>query len=66
MTEHECSQCRHMKSLEDNNKREIYFCMFDQSPCYLEETGFCGRCELDGYAEKLYQRYEEENDGWMN
>lgn len=54
---HNCSDC--MKSLEDNSGRTIYFCMFDQSPCYLEETEICGHCELDDYAEEIYRRSEE-------
>ena len=54
-----------MKSLEDNFGRTIYFCMFDQSPCYLAETGIDGDCELDDYAEEIYRRSEkwEENNG---
>lgn len=62
---HDCSDCDYMKSLEDNSGRTIDVCMFDQSPCYLEETGICGYCELDDYAEEIYRRSEEweENDG---
>ena len=62
---HDCSGCDYMKSLEDNSGRTIYFCMFDQSPFYSAETGICGGCELDDYAEEIYRRSEEweENDG---
>lgn len=50
---HDCSDCDYMKSLENNSGRTIYFCMFDQSPRYLAETGICGYCELDDYAEEI-------------
>lgn len=56
---HDCSDCDYMKSLEDNYGRTIYFCMFDQSPCYSAETGIGGYCELDDYAEEIYRRSEE-------
>ncbi len=53
-TQHDCASCKFMKSLEDNSGRILYFCMFDQSPAYLEEVGICSWCELDGFAEELY------------
>jgi len=62
---HDCSDCNYMKSLEDNSGRTISFCMFDQSPFYLAETGIDGDCELDDYAEEIYRKSEEweKNDG---
>lgn len=59
MIKHECCDCSFMKSLQDENFRMFYFCMFSQSPCFLEETGVCGECELDGYAEDVYQEFKE-------
>jgi hypothetical protein len=47
-----------MKPLEDEYNRQYYFCMFSQSPCFLEETGVCSECELEGYAEDVYQEYQ--------
>lgn len=58
MTKHECCNCRHMKSLEGEYQRIYYFCMFSQSDCFMEETGVCSECELDDYAEELYQDIE--------
>lgn len=58
MGKHECYECKHMKSVEDELHRVFYFCMFSQSPCFLEETGCCSECELEGYAEELYQENE--------
>jgi hypothetical protein len=49
-----------MKPLEDEYNRMFYFCMFSQSTCFMEETGVCGGCELDEYAEELYQEHETE------
>ena len=59
MSKHECCNCDYMKELQDENCRIFYFCMFSQSPCFLEETGLCGECELDGYAEDLYEEGAE-------
>lgn len=60
MAIHECCNCRHIKYLEDENHKTYYFCMFSESPCFLEETGVCGNCDLDGYAEDVYDIYEYE------
>ena len=60
MARHECYECKHMKSVEDELCRIFYFCMFSQSPCFLEETGRCGECELGEYAEEIYQEFEQE------
>jgi hypothetical protein len=49
-----------MKELQDENFRVFYFCMYSQSPCFLEETGLCGECELEGYSEELYEGGAEE------
>lgn len=59
MIKYECYECKHMKSLEDEYGRMFYFCMYSQSPCFLEETGDCGWCELDGMAEECYQELEK-------
>lgn len=55
MAKHECWDCSFMKPLEDDCHRTFYFCMFSQSPCFLEETGVCSECELGEYAEDIYQ-----------
>ena len=57
MARHECENCSFMKELEDECYRTYYFCMFSQSPCFLEETGVCSECELDEYAEVIYYEY---------
>ena len=59
MARHECCDCRHMKYIEDEYNRMYYFCMFSQSPCFLEETGVCGECDLNEWEEQLYQEAEE-------
>ena len=59
MAEHECSDCKYMKGLQDEYDRMYYFCMFSQSPCFLEQTGVCGNCELDEYAEDLYEEGDD-------
>lgn len=55
MAKHECCECEHMKELQDEYFRVYYFCMFSQSPCFLAETGMCGECELDEFAEDCYE-----------
>ena len=59
MARHECCDCRHMKYLEDEYNRMFYVCMYSQSPCFMEETGMCGECELDDTAEEWYQEIED-------
>lgn len=58
MAIHECCECKYMKSLEDEYSRMYYICMFSQSPCFLQETGVCGNCELDDTQEEWYQDFE--------
>ena len=53
---HECIDCKWCHSFEDSSGRTIEICVFDQSISYLEEVGCCCECELEGYAEELYQR----------
>ena len=43
----QCSECDHMKGLEDSDGNWIYFCMDTESGAYLEETGICGNCTLE-------------------
>ena len=44
----ECATCEWMRGLEDSEGRTIYFCMDTDSGAYLEETGICGNCDLEG------------------
>lgn len=44
----QCVDCEWIKSLEDSEGRIIYFCMNADSGAYLEETGICGNCNVDG------------------
>lgn len=62
MAKHNCSECRHMKDLQDSYGRTFYFCMFAHSSCFLEEVGVCGECELDETSEEWYQELEVKND----
>lgn len=42
-------------------RRTIELCVFDQSDNYLQEVGLCTEdCELDDYAEELWQEQHEE------
>lgn len=57
---HNCAECPFMHSFQDNSHRVIDICVFDQSENYLQETGYCTEdCELDGYAEELWQMQVE-------
>ena len=40
MAKYECCDCEHMKYLTDEYDRVWYICMYSQSPCFLEETGY--------------------------
>ena len=59
MAKHMCCECDHMKFLQDDYNRIYYFCMFSESPCFLEETGVCSECELYGSAEDRYEELME-------
>jgi len=43
----QCSECDYCKPLEDNRGKTFYFCVSDESPCYLEECGLYGNCGWD-------------------
>ena len=62
MAKHKCYECRHMKYITDERSRMYYFCMYSESPCFMEEVGVCGECDLDGYAEVRYNEIEELNN----
>lgn len=49
----QCSECDHMKGLEDSDGNTIYFCMNKQSGEYLEETGISMNCILQIMSEPL-------------
>lgn len=56
MSLHKCCECKWMHELLDSSDRPILLCVFDQSENYLQEVGHCCEdCELDGYAEELWQ-----------
>lgn len=54
-TRHDCVDCDFMKSLEDSSGRIIRFCMFDLSPSYPGAVGVRSGCELDRFAEEVYE-----------
>ena len=57
MATHRCCECKWMHTFFDSGDRVISICVFDQSENYLQEIGYCGEdCELDGYAEELWQK----------
>ena len=64
MAKHECYECRHMKYITDERSRMYYFCMYSESPCFLEEVGVCGECNLDDSDEERYQEFEELTSQW--
>ena len=53
----QCSDCEWMQGLEDSEGRWIYFCMNANSGAYLEETGICGNCDLEGDEQEEEIRY---------
>lgn len=53
--QHDCANCAFMKYLEDNSGRIFHLCMFDQSDVYLGEVEIDDCCELEGFAEELYE-----------
>lgn len=58
---HSCCECKWCHGLEDSGGRWIELCVFDQSDNYLQEVGLCSEdCELDDFAEELWQRQHEE------
>lgn len=58
---HSCCECKWCYSLEDSGGRTIELCVFDQSDNYLQEVGLCTEdCELDDYAEDLWQSQHED------
>lgn len=53
---HSCGECHWMHTFADSEGRQIAFCVFTESPSYLQEVGECTEdCELDDHAEKLWQ-----------
>ena len=57
---HNCSECPFMHSFQDNSHRVIDICVFDQSENYLQEVGYCTEdCELEGFAEEMWQMQVE-------
>lgn len=52
MAHHECSSCPHMKGLEDEHGRMVYFCMYSESPAPFEEVSICGECDIDDDTEE--------------
>lgn len=65
MATHRCVDCKFMYGFCDSGDRLVHICIFDQSSNYLQEVGYCtGDCELDGFAEELWQEkcFVEENE----
>ena len=59
MSKHSCFECKWCHYLLDSSNRNVEICVFDQSENYLQEVLLgSDDCELDGYAEELWQ---EEN-----
>jgi hypothetical protein len=57
MAKHSCYECKWCSSLFDSNHSVIDICVFAQSENYLQEVLLGTEdCELDGYAEELWQR----------
>ena len=56
MKKHKCAECKFMHTFLDSSQRVIAICVFDQSDSYLQEVGYCTEdCELDDYAEEIWQ-----------
>lgn len=60
MAHHECAECRHLKTVEDEHGRSWHICCYSQSPCFLEETGICGNCDIDDDTEEWNGGFEDE------
>lgn len=57
MATHECITCPFITMVKDEYGREYELCMFSQGDYFLNET-FCDEsCELEGFAEEMYQKY---------
>lgn len=61
MKKHKCDDCKFIHKFLDSSQREIAICTFDQSDYYLQEVGHCD-CELDDFAEEVYQEEQGEDD----
>ena len=56
MAKHSCYECKWCHYLLDSSSRNIEICVFDQSENYLQEVLLdSDDCELEGYAEELWQ-----------
>lgn len=56
-----CCDCKWCYTLIDSGNRAVELCIFDQSDNYLQEVGLCSEdCELDDFAEELWQSQHEE------
>lgn len=61
MAKHRCCDCNWMYTFWDSSNRDISICIFDQSDVYLQEVGYCTEdCELDDFAEELWEREHNE------
>ena len=47
-----CLSCEWMKDIEDSRGQTVYLCVNAESPCYLEETGICGFCNIEKEGEQ--------------
>ena len=56
MAKHSCCECKWCHCLFDSSNRYVEICVFDQSDNYLQEVLLSSDdCELDEYAEELWQ-----------
>lgn len=47
----QCIDCPHMKEFSNDQGQTVMLCGNSQSGAYLEEIGFCGNCDWDGYED---------------
>lgn len=60
MAKHSCYECNWCHYLLDRANRNVHICVFDQSENYLQEILLgADDCELEGYAEELWQQENE-------
>lgn len=63
MAMHSCCDCKWCHGFQDSGSRWIEICVFDMSTNYLQEVGLCTEdCELDDFAEELWQRENGDDD----
>ena len=61
MAKHSCYECKWCHFLLDSGNRGVEICVFTQSENYLQEVLLgADDCELDGFAEEMWQKDHRE------